>query len=210
MQFEQRQTVAPQQVQTHNISAKLIMSIQILQYSSLELEQSIAQQAAENPAFEVDELPQCMQCGTPLREGRCPTCANAAPTHAHDADTDWADVYEHSPASNNEDDEFDPMARVGYSATLEETLLGILSTVLPKEDMQIAEALVGNLNSYGWMTASLERNRVRSRRARRTGRGRAHGVASAGTPGRWRARCPRVHADPIALVSRTGPPAAVG
>src|SRR5262249_29410090 len=57
-----------------NISAKLIASIKVLQYSAQELEEAIARERAENPALEVEEILQCQRCGTTLRLGLCPRC----------------------------------------------------------------------------------------------------------------------------------------
>lgn len=153
MQFDQRPVTAPQQ--TPNVSAKLIASITILQLSSLELEQQISNELVENPAFEVEEVPQCLQCGSPLREGGCPNCGlNASSTYTNDGVTEWGDVYEPAATYNGEDEEFDPMTRVSSSATLEEMLITTLRTLLPPEAMPIAEALVGNLDSHGYLMAS--------------------------------------------------------
>src|SRR5690242_6274934 len=68
------QSQQPSQNQTVNISAKLIASIKVLQYSAEELEHAIAQEALENPALEVEELTQCARCGAMLRVGVCPNC----------------------------------------------------------------------------------------------------------------------------------------
>ena len=67
MYLEQSQH--PSQQQSVNISAKLIASIKILQLSAEELEQTIAQEALDNPAFDMDELGQCQRCGTQMKDG---------------------------------------------------------------------------------------------------------------------------------------------
>src|SRR5215469_74880 len=72
MYLEQVPGTSPQQ--GLNISAKLIASIKILQYSAEELEASIAQEVEQNPALEVDEQAQCGRCGTVLVHGVCPSC----------------------------------------------------------------------------------------------------------------------------------------
>ena len=61
MMLEQSQQ--PFHNQSVNISAKLIASIKVLQYSAEELEQAIAHEVEENPALEVEELTQCARCG---------------------------------------------------------------------------------------------------------------------------------------------------
>ncbi len=59
----------PSQQHGVNISAKLIASITMLQYSAQELEEAIARELAENPALEVEEVVQCQRCGTNLSGG---------------------------------------------------------------------------------------------------------------------------------------------
>jgi len=158
MFYDQRQVNTPQHTQTTNVSAKLIASITILQLSSLELEQAISVEQAENPAFEVDEVPQCLQCGTPLRGGMCQICGgNALAAQTRDTTAEWDNAYEPTATSNSADeDDFDPMSRVSTTASLEESLLSTMRTLLPDEDMFIAEALVGNLDSHGYLTASIQ------------------------------------------------------
>ncbi|MGH2516290.1 MAG: hypothetical protein ACRDHP_11610, partial [Ktedonobacterales bacterium] len=73
-----------------NISAKLIASIKILQYSAEELEQAVARELSDNPALEVDELAQCQRCGTLLHAGLCPTCDGGKDDGEHDPRLDFA------------------------------------------------------------------------------------------------------------------------
>jgi RNA polymerase sigma-54 factor len=156
MYIDQRQATAPQHTQTTNVSAKLIASITILQLSSLELEQAISAEQSENPAFEVDEIPQCLQCGSPLRQGHCPLCGSNATTANRDTVAEYDNSYEPMPTANGADeDDFDPMSRVSTTASLEESLLSTMRTLVPEEDMAIAEALIGNLDSHGYLTATI-------------------------------------------------------
>lgn len=154
--MDQRQTVAPQHTQTTNVSAKLIASITILQLSSLELEQAVATEQSENPAFDVDDVALCLQCGTPLREGYCTVCGPGANTTlTHDGVTEYGDTYEPISPAGADEEEFDPMSRVSTTASLEESLLSTMRTLVATEDMLIAEALIGNLDSHGYLTASV-------------------------------------------------------
>lgn len=154
MFIDQRPTVAPQQ--THAVSPRLIESLSILHLSSLELEQAVNTELAENPALDVDEIAQCMQCGTPLQATGCPVCGPASAATTRDQLPDWGDVADYGMPGGTDGDEFDPMLRVSTVMTLEETLLTTLRTLLPTEDMPIAEALVGNLDSRGYLAISLE------------------------------------------------------
>src|SRR5579859_2203696 len=71
------------------ISPKLIASIKILALSSQDLAQTIAQEALENPALDVEEVAQCQTCGERLQDGACPNCA--APTDAPQETTERAE-----------------------------------------------------------------------------------------------------------------------
>ncbi len=160
MYLEQMQGVAPQQ--GLNISAKLIASIKILQCSAEELEQSIAHEMNENPALEVDEQAQCLRCGTPLHVGVCPTCdrqTDLMNTLSDGASSDfagWDEVpYRGHDLAAAEEREYDPLDFVRAGGTLEEYLLRQLGALLPPEDQPIAEYLVGNLNSHGYLTVSV-------------------------------------------------------
>ena len=73
-----RSSAIPSQSQSVNISAKLIASIKVLQYSSEELEQAIAQELIENPALELEEIVQCMRCGATFTVGCVPNCERTA------------------------------------------------------------------------------------------------------------------------------------
>lgn len=158
MYLEQAQTAAPQQ--TINISAKLIASIKILQCSADELEQSVARELSENPALELDELAQCLRCGAPLRAGICPTCDRQEDTAASDPRTDLAawddDLHVRGvDLTAGEDGEFDPLDFVRSAGTLEEYLMRQLGALLSGEDLDVAEYLVGSLNSHGYVTVSI-------------------------------------------------------
>jgi RNA polymerase sigma-54 factor len=148
---------------TVTISAHMIESIQILQCSAEELQMSIARELAENPAFESDEVEQCLRCGTPLVNAVCPSCAPEPDTSARD-DTlrdlaDWEDLRDLRAADlslRGDEDRFDPLALVRAGDTLPEYLLAQLDSVLAVADHDIAEYLVGNLDSHGYLTVTTE------------------------------------------------------
>lgn len=158
MYLEQLQspTVQP----TINISAKLIASIKILQCSAEELEQAIARELSENPALEVEEMAQCLRCGTPIRAGVCPTCDRQKESAANDPRLELAGrdddlpVY-HGDLAQAEDSDYDPLDFVRSNSTLHEYLLRQLGAILTPDDFPIAEYLVGSLNSHGYVTVSV-------------------------------------------------------
>lgn len=156
MYLEQAQLPATQQSLT--ISAKLIASIKILQCSAEELEQSIARELSENPALEVDELAQCLRCGSPLRSGLCSTCDRS---HVDDADPhrDVASWEDDRPIHGvdlavGDESEYDPLDFVRTGATLHDHLMRQLCAIIDAEDEPIAEYLVGSLNSHGYVTVT--------------------------------------------------------
>ncbi len=140
------------------VSTKFITSISLLQLSSQELEQAVSQELHENPAFEVDEVPQCMRCGAHLVNGACLMCgSDSSLSHNGEIASESAGAWDFMPLLGGADEEdFDPMLRISSVATLEESLLQTLGMLLPLEDLPIAEALVGNLDSHGYLGASVE------------------------------------------------------
>lgn len=151
----------PSTQQTINISAKLIASIKILQCSAEELEHSIARELSENPALELEELAHCLRCGAPLRLGFCSGCDHRADEALADPrrdDAGWDDpaAYTHATdlAVAGESD-YDPLEFVRSGATLHEHLLRQLGAIIPSGDDEIAEYLVGSLNSHGYITVTV-------------------------------------------------------
>ena len=153
MFLDQSQKITPQQ--TLNISAKLIASMKILELSAEELEQEVAQETLENPAFEMEELSQCQRCGTQMKEGICPNCGSTAGTTRAELSPEWDD-YPDPGVSSGDEEEYDPLARVESFATLDEALLSHMHTVVTPEDFPIAEYLIGNLDSHGYLQVSIE------------------------------------------------------
>ena len=153
MFLDQGQNLSPQQ--SVNISAKLIASIKILQLSAEELEQSIAQEALENPAFEMEELSQCQRCGTQMKEGVCPNCGSTTGSAKAEGAPEWDD-YNDPGVGGSDEEEYDPLARVVAPASLEETLLWQMQTIIEPDDLPIAEYLIGSLDTHGYLLISVE------------------------------------------------------
>lgn len=146
---------------TPRISPKLIASIKILALSSQDLAQTIAQEARENPALDVEEVAQCQNCGERLRDGVCPNCA--APTDAPQetterAEWDFDDLFsptsQRAPAAAG--DEYDPFARVFSEETLVDHLLHGLDATIEPQDHDIALYLVGSLDEHGYLSCEIE------------------------------------------------------
>jgi len=153
MFFDQSQILASQP--TITISAKLIASIKILQLSAEELEQTIAQEAQENPAFEMEEQSQCQRCGTPMKEGACANCGSTVGSAKTEGAPEWDD-YNDPGVAGGDEEEFDPLARVEASASLEETLLWQMQAVVDPDDLPIVDYLIGSLDTHGYLLISVE------------------------------------------------------
>ncbi len=163
------QSLKPQQ--TVRVSTKLVTSSTILHLSADELERTIHQEQAENPALEVTEQRICLFCSTPLYGPTCSVCGHSnrttQPLSVNDIDTyydpaglQWGqqtfydiDNYGFSDIDNEE--MYDPLARISSGETLAEELLQQLTALVPSEDAPIAEQLVGNLNERGYLDIGL-------------------------------------------------------
>src|SRR5690348_5627504 len=160
MYLDQMQLTSTQQ--TINISAKLIASIKILQCSAEELEHSIARELSENPALELEELAHCLRCGAPLRQGFCAGCDRRTDEALADPRRDdggWDDSGAYTRATDLAvagESDYDPLEFVRGGATLHEHLLRQLGAIMPTSgDDEIAEYLVGSLNSHGYVTVTV-------------------------------------------------------
>jgi RNA polymerase sigma-54 factor len=146
--LRQRPTVSPQ----------LVLANELLQFSSLELEQAIAQELAENPALEVSAVLRCPRCGSEMPDGTCPSCT----TSEVQAVDDWPDQRHLDPSggygareSDGADWE-DPVSRVASCMTLADHLLQQARLNLPNEDVVIAAHLIEALDERGFLCCDLD------------------------------------------------------
>ena len=153
MSIEVRQQL--QQVTQVKVTPKQIAANYILQMSSVELQEAIAQELDENPALEMQELPTCPICGSPVAGNYCTECM---PRKATDGD-DGASMQatDELPADGaarlrDEADEFDPIARAEADFTLEDHLTWNLHALLPQRLHPVADHVIGALDSNGFLT----------------------------------------------------------
>jgi RNA polymerase sigma-54 factor len=156
------------------VSARLITSSTMLHLSSDELERAVTQEQIENPALEVIEHRVCLFCGSFMQGQTCASCGHfaqpAEPTFSlHEASSDdelpieqqWGEyhhyeIHGYDASSGDDEEEFDPLARIPMGQTLAEVLLQQLEALVSPDDVLIAEQLVGNLNERGYLEASVE------------------------------------------------------
>lgn len=141
------------------VSPRLVAASYILELSSLELQQAISTEIADNPALEMLERPTCQACGGPLQGSICPNCLSQQKSQAtsSDGEYDGSDDYvpDHNVLTPVEDD-FDPLTQVAAQTTLSERLINELQAMVPREDLPIGQYLVGNLNDNGYLRCSVE------------------------------------------------------
>lgn len=148
--------------QSLRVSPRLVAASYILELSSMELQQAIQQELEENPAMELVEAPTCPTCGGAVQGKICPHCLAQQPEPKNtEAESEQAELYDDYLPSGGltggaSDDDFDPMMQVAAQLTLAEYLLNELQAILPREQLPIAEYLVGNLDERGWLATSIE------------------------------------------------------
>jgi len=145
--------------QKPTVSPQLVLANELLQFSSLELEQAIAQELAENPALELRQVQRCPACGARLVDGSCADCDELR-AEIEDVWREPPDVYNdeigpigsHAAAASRDD----PVARLPASITLADHLLQQARLCLPAEDVAVARHLIGSLDDRGFLSRDVE------------------------------------------------------
>lgn len=157
MDMDLSQDALPQQQM--KVSPRLVAASYILELSSLELQQAIQAELDENPALELVESSKCPVCGSAMDGQICPQCLNdrkdslATNTNQVEPGDDYTPTLG---LGSSSEEEFDPLTQVASQMTLQERLLSDLQSLLPSDDMPIAEYLVGNLDENGYLRCSLQ------------------------------------------------------
>ena len=150
MSIELRQQLQP--VMQAKVTPKQIAANYILQMSSVELQEAIAQELDENPALEMQELPTCPICGSPVAGNYCTECMPRKGETDGDESRLSTDDLPGDTRLREEDDEFDPIARAEADFTLEDHLTWNLHALLPSRLHPVAEHVIGALDSNGFLT----------------------------------------------------------
>jgi RNA polymerase sigma-54 factor len=152
MSIEVSQQLQP--VMQAKVTPKQIAANYILQMSSVELQEAIAQELDENPALEMEELPNCPICGRPVAGNYCTECMPRKNDGAGDEMRLSTDDLPGDGVTRlrEEDDEFDPIARAEADFTLEDHLTWNLHALLPTRLHPVADHVIGALDSNGFLT----------------------------------------------------------
>ncbi len=152
MSIELSQQLQP--VMQVKVTPKQIAANYILQMSSVELQEAIAEELDENPALEMQELPTCPICGSPVAGNYCTDCMPRKGQAEDGSRLVSADDLPGDGAARlrDEDDEFDPIARAEADFTLEDHLTWNLHALLPSRLHPVADHVIGALDSNGFLT----------------------------------------------------------
>lgn len=114
---------------------------QLLALPTMDLQQAIQQELAENPSLEEVEAQEtpCPVCGGPLIEGICLNCMQQSPGTGNDI------------SSSSSEQETDPLLFVAAPRSLHEGLLEDLYASLPQHEHPIALTLMGSLDEQGFL-----------------------------------------------------------
>ncbi len=151
MSVEVSQQLQP--VMHAKVTPKQIAANYILQMSSVELQEAIAEELDENPALEMQEFPTCPICGSQVAGNYCTDCMPRK-NDGEDSQQVSTDDLPGDGATRlrDEADEFDPIARAEADFTLEDHLTWNLHALLPSRLHPVADHVIGALDSNGFLT----------------------------------------------------------
>jgi RNA polymerase sigma-54 factor len=140
------------------VTPKQIAANYILQLSSIELQDVIDQELEENPALDLEEVQVCPLCGGELQGRVCVRCfgTGTKPTHTPYTQEDEPLEGTNLTARDEDDEEFDPIARAEAETTLGEYLIWNVRVLLPKRLHRVAEEIIGDLNDLGYLDIGLD------------------------------------------------------
>lgn len=145
--------------QKPQVSPQLVMANELLQFSSLELEQAISHELAENPALELVDTPRCPHCGSDMPDGLCSSCGLGVPQ----PEEDWRDWRNRAgpddygvPQAGAADQWEDPVSRLAARMTLRDHVLHQARLSLPAADVAIAAHLIESVDDRGFLQCDLD------------------------------------------------------
>ncbi len=140
------------------VTPKQIAANYILQLSSMELQEVVNQELEENPALDLEELQTCPLCGAELAGRVCLRCFGTGKDQTRSAYMQESEPLEGTSLTqrDEDDEEFDPIARAEAERTLGEYLSWNVRVLLSKRLQPVAEHIIGNLNDFGYLDVKIE------------------------------------------------------
>ncbi len=125
-------------------AATLVAFAALLALPSWELEQTMHQELASNPALELAEADVCPRCGNPRNDGICYFCLD-------EERFDYEGERQRNAESVPLDEDFDLFSIVAAPRSLAEDLTELTHIAINKDDQFIADFLIGSLNDNGML-----------------------------------------------------------
>src|SRR5258708_14926740 len=129
-------------------AATLVAFASLLALPSMELEQVVHQELANNPALELVEADVCTCCGNMRNDGICYFCLE-------DERYNLESEQSITSLDSMPDEDFDLFSIVAAPRTLAEELTEIAHAALPKDDHFIVDFLIGSLDDNGMLTIQI-------------------------------------------------------
>ncbi len=129
-------------------AATLVTFASLLALPSWQLEQTMYEELAQNPALELQEADVCPRCGNLRNDGVCYFCLEQDRI-------DPEDGFRNMESGSIQDEDFDLFSVVAAPRTLAEELTEMTHAALPKEDYFIAEFLIGSLDDSGLLSVQV-------------------------------------------------------
>ena len=144
------------QTQQQKIDPKVILANNILQLSGVELQQTVEQELAENPALEQEDEEPCTGCE--LAPFLCKDCQYSK----QQADQEFVITEQATQEpeyvfdfSSDPDDQNDPMSFIGAEMTLPEHLRDQLRNTVSGKILEIGDYLVNYIDDNGYLKCDL-------------------------------------------------------
>jgi RNA polymerase sigma-54 factor len=133
---------------------QLLLTNRILQMSSMELQQRIALEIAENPALEQPEEFTCQQCVVPGPQCmECPYYYGQFAGRRSERDELRSLAFD---LAQGRDEEMDPIALIEDKQSLQDHLTVQLHAATPPDDHRIGAYLISNIDSDGYLRCTVE------------------------------------------------------
>jgi RNA polymerase sigma-54 factor len=133
---------------------QLLLTNRILQMSSMELQQRIAVEIAENPALEQPEEFPCQQCVVPGPQCMdCPNYYGQFSRRQNERDELRSMAYD---LAQGRDEEIDPIALIEDKQSLQDHLTVQLHASTAPADHRIGAYLISNIDPDGYLRCSVE------------------------------------------------------
>ncbi len=126
-------------------SPTLLAYTRLLELPAWQLEQTIQFEVSQNPALELSEQDLCKRCGSIRENGICFYCLERVQEYSNA-------LFPPSSKAATDDEDFDLFAIVAAPRSMGELLLEDTRLLLPESLHMLAEYIIGNLDSHGFLT----------------------------------------------------------